>query len=157
MAICELCGNNASSLIKINVAGSTVNTCNNCKSMGKVLNYEKKENQKHSFYKRKKEITEYEVISNASSIVNSNIGKRGINIQQLARQLNIKESSLNKILSGKVSFDLSTARKLETFFEIKLTQEVEESNFNVEDIMNSDDEKTDSLADMLRKKMQEKK
>jgi len=157
MAICELCGRETSSLTKINAAGSIVKACDNCKSMGKVLDVEKNINQKHSFYKRKKETTEYEVMHNASSIVNSNIAKKQLTIQQLARQLNIKESSLNKILSGKVSFDLGTARKLETFFEVKLTQEVEESNFNIEDVMSDDKEEDNNLGSMLMKKLKEKK
>jgi len=160
MVACELCGKEVDRPIKVEVAGTKMNACTSCRKMGKVLGPSvDSANSNHTFYKKKKELVEKEVISNATSIVNSNLAKKGLNVQQLARILNIKESTLNKILSGKLILDLIVARKLENYFEINLTQDAENSNINPQDYMASSQETVEpsSLGDLLLQKLKEKK
>lgn len=157
MVICELCGKEISNPTRIEIAGTKMYACSSCKKMGKSLNEKNNGPSSHSFYRKKRETNEKEVISNATSIINSNLAKKGLNVQQLARILNIKESTLNKILSNKINLDLNIAQKLENYFEISLTQEAQGNNINTEDFM-QDEEKVEqsNLGDLLMQKLKEK-
>jgi putative transcription factor len=152
MAVCELCGSQSQALTPIKVAGSTMSVCNSCKSMGK----EQFSTQKsHTFKRRIHEKTQEEVVSNYSSMINSALAKKGLQIQQLARMLNIKESTLNKFFTGKIKPDIETAKKLERFFEIRLVEEVSSSsqNFSEDVFLDDDDNSSLSLGDLIKKQM----
>lgn len=154
MGTCELCGKSSESLVNIKTAGTNMNVCYNCKNMGKET--EKKENKTFMFKKNKYEQTQLDVVSNSLSLINSSLAKKGINLHQLARAINVKESSLNKYFSGKIKLDLDIARKLENFFEIKLLEEIE--TINPRDYMQNEDDENNSsqnlsLGDLIKKQL----
>ena len=157
MATCELCGEVVDSTTTVRVAGSNMQACNKCKKLGKEVEEKKQNNLSYSFRKRKKEgEVELNVIENYSSIINSALAKKGLNIHQLARMLNIKESTLNKYFTGKIKPDVQTAQRLEKFFEISLLEEKEA--VNIEELMSNDEDSSSlSLGDMIKKQMEEKK
>ena len=157
MGTCELCGNDVLNLIKVKVAGTEMKVCNSCKFMGRQLNVESKGPNSHSFYRKKKENIDLIVVDNATSLINSILAKKGLNIKQLARMSNIRESTLNKYLSSKIPLDLMTAKKLENFFDIVLTKEVEGGSVNSQDYMQEEGEVVkSSLGDLLMQKLKEK-
>ena len=150
METCEMCGTTKDSLFNIKVAGSNMKVCSNCKSMGTVI--EKEKNYTHSFKKRTKlEKTSIEVIEKYAPIINRALAKKNYTVHQLARAINIKESSLQKYLTNKVHLDLDTARKLENFLEITLTEETTGQKIDMDSIMENEDDKTPlSLGDLIK-------
>ena len=156
MGFCELCGKESNNIVKTKVVGSIMNTCLSCSSKGEIIE-EKKELSKVFKYK-KKDIISYEIIENYNSIINSAISKNNLDIHKLARGVNIKESILSKMLLGKISMDINTARKLENYLNIKLVK-LEESSKSQEEILEElkfDDEKSLSLGDLLLKELNKK-
>ena len=159
MGSCELCGKSSVSTIKIDLAGSVMQACGSCQRMGKPVkggssNFSS-ETSSHTFRRKTKEIQNLAVVSNYSSILNSTLAKKGLNIQQLARAKNIKENNLNKYFSGKIQPDVDVARKLEDLLGIKILEEVED--VNPEDYMSEDEDDSSSsgqsLGDLLMKKL----
>ncbi len=158
MAYCEFCGKNVDKTVKVNVAGSVVNVCLNCASLGNIV--EDKNITKpvgsvnlniNNRIKKNKQVVEYVLVPSYVSIMNSALAKRGINLHQLANVLNIRESTLNKYFSGKISIDIDTAKKIERYLSIKLVEEKEstKSEYVEENVFDSEDESF-SLADVIK-------
>ncbi len=147
-----MCGSEGN-LVKIRVAGSEMNVCSNCKKMGAEV--EKKEDYKHTFRHRVRssEITE-EVVSNFGSLINNALAKKGMDVHHLARGANIKESSLQKYLQGKLKLDVDTAKRLGKFLEIELVEEVEGGSVNLDDVMAEESSSSMSLGDLIKKQME---
>lgn len=152
MTVCELCGSKTDSkLVLVKIAGSTMNVCTKCKGLGKPVDMPKAHS--HLFLHKKKEEVKLEVVPNFASIINSVMARKGLNIHQLARALNIKESTLNKYLNSKIRPDVETAQRIEKFFDIKLTKEYERDEPRYEDALLDKDEKSSSttLGDLINK------
>jgi len=154
MASCEMCGVEISTPKKINVAGTQMSVCSSCSSKGNLV--ESEGPQSRIFYKRAKVEDVFDVVSNYISIINRELAKKNLTVHQLARIINIKESSLNKYMSGKISLDVTTARKIESYFKIQLVVKVEgKSDAEILDEMqrNEEEEKPQNLADMILAKI----
>lgn len=157
MATCESCGTNAPNLYKVKIAGSVMNVCGKCRKMGKDLD-EKKSAPAYTFKHKKKDVVLEEVVNNYPSLINSALTKKGLNFHQLAKVLNIKESTINKYVTGKIKPDVETAKRIEKFLEIKLTEEVDEIETSVDVEVVDEDEKSSgtTLGDLLKKQMGKK-
>ncbi len=160
MVTCEFCGKEVSSTVVVRSAGSNLNACHNCKHLGNVVETNDLNPLSHSFRRIKKTTnTTFEVVQDYASQINRALANKGLNIKQLARVLNIKDTTLNKYCSGKIKPDVTTARKVESYFGIKLVEEVEAVSINEDDYVEKDvkgDESDMSLGDMLMKKLKEK-
>lgn len=138
MGTCELCGAESNNLFPVKVAGTKMNVCGKCRSMGKDL--EQKPNS-YSFRHTKKEDKIIEdVVSNYASIINSAISKKQTEHKKLAMMLNIRESLLNKYLTGKLKPDIANAKKLEKFFTVRLIEEKTGSPIKEEAIIKDGEE-----------------
>jgi len=147
MTSCEMCGKEGG-LSKVQVAGTKMNLCSSCSIHGKT---EEKSNSGVSFYKRKREeILEKEVVSNAVQLIQKKLSVKDMNVHHLARAINIKESSLQKYMSGKIKIDLQAASKIEFFLEIKITEEAK--TVSVDDYLQEEDEPL-SLGDLIKKQL----
>jgi len=159
MVSCESCGREVENLQKVNISGSLVNACNNCKSLGSVVGGVSNDLvQSHSFRRRgQNNENSLEVIANYSSLINSALAKKGYDFHQLAKATNIKESSITKYLSGKIHLDVVTAKKIEKFLDLKLVDEVEE--VNKADFISKPDESLEplSLGDLIKKQLENSK
>ena len=153
MATCEMCGAQVNSLISVKVAGSIMKVCNSCKSMGTQMEV-RQNNLSHTFMKTKKTKVFEEVISDYASKIQSTIAKRGLNVHQLARAVNIKESTLTNYLKGKIKPDISDAKKLEKFLEISLVIESETSNSHDSYLSSEVSSEGMSLGDLLKKQLE---
>lgn len=152
MVACEMCGVDTSSLKDAVVAGSNVKVCNSCSSMGTMKNEDRK--QTHSFTRRKREDENLEVSSDYVKIIREGISKKGLTPHQVARAVNIKESSLSNYLKGQIKPIIENARKLENFLGIKLVESVDGGNVSVDDFkVDSDDSSGLSLGDMILNQM----
>jgi len=127
MGSCELCGKDSKKLIKVRIAGSEMKVCQNCKSKGKVLE-EDNSVSSHTFYHRKKDRSQVDfiLIKNYVSLINSGMARKKLTPHHVSRAINIKESTLSKILTGKFKPEISIINKLEHFLDIKL---IENDNF----------------------------
>lgn len=157
MGTCELCGKQSEKLFDIRVAGTDMKACSACKGMGKSL--EPSPNKYHTFRHNVKGQNIEEVVSNYVSIINSALSKKGLNIHQLARAVNIKESTLNKYMTSKLKPDVSDARRLEKFLEVELLEEFEGGSSSVEDVMIDEGESSSgsTLGDLIEKQLKKNK
>ncbi len=156
MTACEMCGNDVKSLTKIKIENSSMLVCNSCKPLGKE---DHTTNKTHTFKKIKKtNESNYDVVSNYTNIIQSSLSKKGINVKQLARATNIKESSLNNYLKGSIKLDIETAKKIQNFLEINLVYECEnDSDVRTEDFMNDESPQKPSLGDLIQKQLNKNK
>ena len=155
MGTCEMCGSDSSSLRDARVAGTEMKLCANCSKHGNIV--EDRTAVSRTFYKKRRgEEIEFDVVENYASLINSELSKRNLNSHQLARAVNIKESSLHKYLSNKIKIDVLSAKKIETFLEITLTRQVE--SVNVSDYIEEEiqEDTSSSLGDLLMKQLKEK-
>lgn len=145
-----MCGKHAP-LTATKVAGSTMQLCNSCKGHGSV---EKNVPTSKVFYKSKKELPKEHVVDNYQSKIMKALSEKGYNAHQLARAISLKESSLNKFLTGKLHPDINTAKRIENFLEISLVEE-STSQAPVEDFLVDDEEEQTgtSLGDLLKKEL----
>lgn len=134
MPLCDLCGKD-DSLLRAEIEGSQLNVCQNCGKFGKVLGKvapkeeAKKPAQLKSFIE--KEIEE-RIISSYAQTIRKVREKRGLTVEDFAKLLNEKESSLHKWESGSIKPDLETAKKLEKILNITLIELVEEQKIKLE-------------------------
>ena len=157
MSTCELCGKEVSKVTDIEVAGSKMRACDKCKKLGKIIEKDHKKDVQHSFMKKKKTKVEREVVSDYDKILNKAISRKGLNIHQRAKALNIKESSLNKYFSGKIKPDLNSAIIIGRYLEVDLVEEREIEDLDPEDFMDDDSGEGQNLGDLLMKKLKEDK
>ena len=170
MVKCEFSGEETTSLIKVEIAGAVMNVAPKYANLGKII--ENSSNQNKSFSsnngfskkpKVKKSRFELRVVDNAASLIQSYISKNNLTIKHICHNANVKEGSLQKMLSGKIQFDIKMAQQIEKTFNLHLTQEVE---INEEEITNShdylaDEENNDSssttMEDLLNEVLLKKK
>ena len=156
MTACEMCGNDVRSLTRIKIENSSMLVCNFCKPLGKQ---DYTTNKTHTFKKIKRtNESNYDVVSNYSNIIQSSLSKKGLNVKQLARATNIKESSLNNYLKGSIKLDIETAKKIQKFLEISLVYECEnDSEVKTEDFINDENSQKLSLGDLIQKQLNKNK
>src|SRR3989344_611154 len=128
MSGCDLCGREGE-LFRARIEGSLVDACEKCSRFGKVL---WKINEVKAEIKNKKieeENTET-VVDDYNNIIRKERERRGLKQDELAKELNEKESVIRKIENKQMMPGLKLAGKIEKFFNVKLIENV--SNDRVE-------------------------
>jgi uncharacterized protein (TIGR00270 family) len=149
MVSCEMCGKDTTSLKLSVVAGSTMNVCTNCSVMGSMKQGEEKKS--HGFKTYSHNDVELEIPVNYSQIIQQGINNKKLTPHQVARAVNVKESTLSHYLKSQIKPDIVMARKFECFLEIKLVYEVVSSKIDVEGYKasSSDDDSSSKLSAMF--------
>ncbi len=152
MGYCELCGKQDNHLKKAKILGSEMYVCNNCLSFGKEV---KNENKNLSFRFRKKvRRGEDDFIISKDSVnrIKSEMNKRDLNVKKLSKAINVKESTLSKILNNKLDLDIELAKKIEKFLELKLIENAV-NNLDLDDYFTNDNEEEGgyTLGDLIKK------
>lgn len=154
MESCELCGKVAL-LSKAKVAGTTMQLCSSCKSHGVLEN---KTPKSKVFRKTSKDLSSEFVVNDFHELISAGLQKKGLNSHQLAKAINLKESSLHKFITGKLQPDIDTAKRIGAFLEINLidnsSSSVDMDEFIVDE--ESTDEVTNSLGDLLKEELKRK-
>ncbi|HLF54865.1 MAG TPA: multiprotein bridging factor aMBF1 [Candidatus Nanoarchaeia archaeon] len=119
--VCELCGKNTQ-LVRAIVEGTEVNVCENCGKYGKVL---RKPVVKSTPKPAIQEVLDV-VTQDYAKLIREAREKRGLTQKEFAKELNEKESILQKIENGNFVPPISMARKLEKLLKIKLVELEEE-------------------------------
>ncbi len=120
--VCELCGKNTQ-LIRAIVEGTELSVCENCGKYGKILRKPVAKTAPQPAIKQ--EVMEV-VTQNYAKLIKEAREKRGLTQKEFAKELNEKESILQKIENGAFVPPISTARKLEKLLKIKLVELEEE-------------------------------
>lgn len=151
MVICEITGKETNKPVKIRVGGAILTVDISQKHMGTPV--DDAPARSHTFKRRTKSQTVEEVVPNFQSLVNKELAKRDLNLHQLARMLNLKESTLNKMFSGKIKPDVATAKKLGSFFDTSLVEEKESGSFDYSDLMDDSESSGTTLGDLIKKQL----
>lgn len=142
MASCEMCGKETTSLKTSVVAGSTMSVCTHCSIMGSMKQGEEKKS--HGFKRYSHDDVDLEVPTNYAQIIQQGINSKKLTPHQVARAVNVKESTLSHYLKSQIKPDIVMARKFESFLDIKLVYEVTKTSVNVEDYKVSQEDNEES-------------
>lgn len=122
---CELCGKPDSNMQAI-VEGSLVTVCKQCSKFGEVIQIKKQ--VERPIKKRTIRIQEeFETIKpNYAEIIKQARETTELTQKEVSKLISEKESIYQKIEAGQFKPSLITAKKLERFFKIKLTESYKE-------------------------------
>lgn len=146
---CEMCGKETELFTAV-IEGTELNVCLNCCEHGKVLQRIKPQikarTEKKITQKPKEEIIEAIVPDYARKIKTAR-EKKGLTQKEFAREMQEKESLLQKMETGHFEPPIDIARKLEKKLHITLVEERK-----IENALQSAEKKTDKLTigDMLK-------
>jgi uncharacterized protein (TIGR00270 family) len=129
---CDICGSKDATL-KALIEGTEMSVCQGCAAYGKVVSKAvSKPLMKSHVEVVQKHVERGEIVqmlvSDYSNIVKSKREKMGINQEDAAKKLSIKESLLHKIETGAFEPNIELARKLEKFYSVHLVEEVKEES-----------------------------
>ncbi|MCH8519539.1 MAG: hypothetical protein LAT82_02185 [Nanoarchaeota archaeon] len=181
MVVCEFSGEECDKTIKVEIAGAIMNVSSKYTHLGKIIesstsqynkldshgksqniNQTTKNNNEqvssNNFYKPSKKFikTEMRVVDNAVSLIQSYMSKNNLTIKHISHNANVKEGTLQKMLSKKIQFDVKIAQQIEKTFKISLIEEVEinqEEDNKPEDYIvtnSSKDPSNNSMEDLLK-------
>ncbi len=156
MTDCEMCGKKGVATKKVTIEGTTMMVCDACATYGAEVTLPKKISAKIIRNYAPREFVdpdaEARIIQQFETVVKNAREKRGLKQEQVAKQLNEKESLIQNIESGRFKPSLKTARKLEKFFGIIL---VENNTFKTADTLQTSNEDTQiTMGDLLRQTLE---
>ena len=163
MAVCEFSGEECSSTIKVEIAGAVMNVSSKYAHLGSVIEESKSDTYipSRTFRRHQKVKDEVRVRGDVQRIINQFISKNNLTTKHIAHNANVKEGSLQKMIQGKIHFDVKTAQAIEKVFDVVLTEisqgDVQEdvSSYlveNQEEENNHSSEMENLLKDALSKK-----
>jgi len=131
---CDLCGK-PGQLFKVELEGSRIVACESCAKYGKVIHEIKQELPKSTKAAKAKEQemvrsapkapeTIQIIVKEYASKIKNAREKRGIKQEDFAKLVNIKDSLLLHLESGKMEPNMELAKKLEKVLGIKLIDEI---------------------------------
>lgn len=150
---CELCGKIAE-LVNALVEGVQMNVCAKCGSFGKVLRAAPAvaPARKAAAVVRREPVQVEAIVSDFAQRIHTARERKGLTQQDFAKQLQVKESLLQKLESGGAEPDMDFARRLEKLLHVTLVEIREESVA----ISSGKEEPSAGLTigDILKKKLQ---
>jgi putative transcription factor len=152
---CELCGRDLEEFFSAIIEGSTLQVCSNCSKFGQVVERKGKINvipikQK---VRRNEEDIEF-IVPEYSKLIKEAREKKGLTQEELAKNINEKESLIHQVESGHMKPDLNLALKLGKYFEINLVEKYIEPN--VKDLQINFKNKNLTIGDLIKFKKDEK-
>jgi putative transcription factor len=151
MVMCEVCGKVVAKYTAI-IEGAKFEVCERCAGHGKILdkpgakksniqpmssansvNQTKKTSSLRTGKKdsnRSYNVSE-EIVDNYAEIIRKEFNKSGKKYKEFANDLNESESYMKKIIQGKMTPTIGTAKKLEKAFGITLIEEKDKERLNI--------------------------
>ena len=160
MATCEFSGEKCSSTITVEIAGAIMQVSPKYAHLGREIKHTStapsitSSNIKYS--QKPKQRLELATIENAKSIIQSYFSKNNITLKQVAHNCNIKEGTLQKIMNGKIPFDVKTAQAIDKVFQLNLVEEKEisqhqnSSHSSAQKYMIDDEENSSKMKELLK-------
>lgn len=161
MPECEMCGSQATSLIRSKIEGSELSVCPGCARFGTKV---QKKNAPRKFVPRsiaprsqnKKDqfVSEFELVSNYSSLIQKTRSKLGKTQKEFAAMLNEKESLIHHMENSEFEPSIDLAKKIEKILSIKLLVKKKEGDSDdlLDFVANSSKNKSGAmtLGDMIK-------
>ncbi len=123
---CDICGKEVENLTEVDVEGTILSLCDDCKRFGKPIKKPKRIIRKSRRFGKEEEEEPLEMIrSDFSSVLKSARQKKGLKQEEVAKRLNEKESLIHSLETGHHEPSLNLARKLEHFYGVKLIETVD--------------------------------
>lgn len=145
MTKCEFSGEECNELYTVEIAGAVMKVSPKYANLGKIISkpeiidtnsrskYQSsfsssslKQSTRLKFPKKQPKV-QVIVVKNPASKIQSYMSKNNLTLKHIAHNANIKEGTLQKMMLGKIQFDVKMAQLIEKIFKIPLTQEVEEN------------------------------
>ncbi len=124
---CDICGRDVSNLNEVEVEGTILNLCNECKKFGKPIKRPTRIIRlKRSSQKDGEEEPLEMIRSDFSSVLKSARQQKGLKQEEVAKRLNEKASLIHSIETGHHEPSLNLAKKLENFYGVRLIEKVDE-------------------------------
>ena len=143
---CELCGKEIRRGYLILIEGAKLIACEECAERGEIIRpVFEQEIRKESVRGEEREEV-FVLVEDYGQRIRSARERRGWKIEELARRIGVKESTLRKIEEGKLPPSEDVARKLERVLNIKLYEPLEEE----EELGEEEHEFTLTLVDVVR-------
>ncbi|BCS90883.1 MAG: transcriptional regulator [Candidatus Micrarchaeota archaeon] len=153
--VCEICGREVSKAYIILIERSELVACEQCSKHNKIIkeltSNEDKKAANISLKEDNKAEPELDIVSNYAELLSEALKRKGEDIDKIADILKIKRSYFRKILNGDIKPDIETAKRLESYFSIKLIVEVDESK----DELKQSKIDSISLEDFVKKNKEE--
>ncbi len=121
---CELCGKRTKDLYKVEIEGTEMVVCKECSRYGKVIGKYSTTPKPRPVKKVKIEEKEEIIIPEYAEIVRSVREREGLSIEEFAKKIGERESTLRSIERGEILPDEKFIKKFEKQFNVKLTQEI---------------------------------
>ena len=157
MADCEMCGSTVSRLVSAKIEGTIMKVCPNCARYGSQLEPPSQRVNNFTASRPKRVFVNPDdnrvIVKNYSSVIKNARESKGLKQEQVAKQLNEKESLIHSIESGHLSPSFKTARKLEKFFGIRLIEDIPSLPDESEDALESQGAEPLTMGDLLKKAM----
>jgi len=152
MSSCEMCGKETEDLVNAVVEGTILKVCKDCASYGNVVELKPKQTEEEIHKPQEIEVTEPEflIIENYAEKIKKARERRSLKQEDLAKAIAEKESVIQRLETGQISPNLTLAKKLEQFLQIKL---VEQSTIKKKKIKKLDFRDTSiTIGDLLHMK-----
>jgi putative transcription factor len=139
MSTCEMCGYSGN-LKRAIVEGSILDVCNKCVAYGEAIEIKKPDEkmveQKLTFMNQRRSLPHVNaedelLVSNYHQVVKVARSRLGKKQEEVARDLAIRESILQKVESGSMEPTIKLAKKLEQYFKIKIVKKQDKVSGNV--------------------------
>lgn len=152
MANCDICGKNVDKPIQTLIEGTKMGVCSDCSKHGEILGNSRNENRTQFKKKFIKEDEEERIINNYSQIIKNAREQMNLKQEELAKKISEKESLIHQIESGHLVPQITTIKKLENFFGIKLLEKINPSsiNYNKE---NKEEDGNLTIGDLIKNKI----
>jgi putative transcription factor len=123
---CDICGKEVKNLTEVDVEGTILSLCDDCKKFGKPIKKPKRIVRSRKRYDTEEEDKPIEMIRpDYSSVLKSARQKKGLKQEDVAKKLNEKESMIHSLETGHHEPSLDLARKLENFYGVKVIETVD--------------------------------
>jgi len=120
---CELCGSESRNSVEILFEGKRIIACLDCSSMGTMIEARKPVKPQLA---KTTELEEFNLVEGYGTLLRKAREKKGLTIEDQAKQLFERASTIQHVEHEKLLPDLKLARKLEKFFKTELIKEKEE-------------------------------
>ena len=154
MSSCELCGREVDSTKKVKIEGAILKACDSCAEMGEEVKTKTSSSgtrKKKSTRRSRKRSSEDVLVSDYGEKVKSAREMKQLSIQEVADDLNEKESLISKIEKQDLKPDKPLAEKLEKKFSITLYTNPEVADYGSNDEVDSRKATMEDVADVKEK------
>jgi len=162
MTDCEMCGKKSAAVKKAKIEGLVMSVCLACATYGEEVTLPKKVSAKIIRNYAPREYIEPDanalIIDKVGQLIKQAREQRGLKQEQVAKQLNEKESIIHNIESNKFKPSLKLARKLEKYFNVTLVQDVSNKDYEKNTIAENQYEQDTPLTmgDLLKQALEKK-